>query len=197
MAFKKSKSNSKFVKVVGRVAWAMLYWPDEFRGRSFYKINFYPDDEGMQEIKSLHLMNKWKVDDGAKSGVDGDYITFKRYTKQDTKNGPMYFAPPGVYDKDSNPIITYKHDKKGRPVFDEDGDPIPNQDDPDLPLIGNGSTVELKLEVYKGKDGNGCRLDSVRIIDLIEYVPEEEEEEETPPQKPERKTRAKKEVVDW
>lgn len=199
----KSKSKAKFVKVQGKCAWAMLYWPDEYRGKKFYKISFYPDDESIQKIKSLGLMNKWYKDDGGKSGVSGDYLTFKRYTQIETRNGPMRFAPPGVYDVDGNPLITYKYDKKNRPMFDEDDDPIQAQDS-DAILIGNGSEVELKLEVYPAKDGNGCRLDSIRIIDLIEYVPDEDEEEEVEeeeikpvPKKTTTKKTTKKDAFEW
>src|SRR5690606_23757358 len=47
-------------------------------------------------------------------------------------------------------------------------------------LIGNGSLVEVTLEVYPTKRfGNGTRLQSVKIIDLIEYVrPDEIDESE-------------------
>lgn len=201
--FKKSKKN--YVKLTGKVAWARLYSPDEYRGKKFYKMNFYPDDESAVTFQRLGTANKWKKDDGATSGVTGDYVVLRRYALIKTKTGERKIAPPGIYDAEGEPLITYEHDRKGRAVFDEDGDPVPVQDDAEMILIGNGSTVGVKLELYDTSDGPAVKLDSVQIIDLIEYIPPEEEEEVEPEPEPEpepkkttKKTASKKkDAFEW
>ena len=55
-------------------------------------------------------------------------------------------------------------------VVDADGN------DWDGTLIGNGSTVEVAYTVYDTKMGKGCRLEGVRVIDLVELPPLEDGE---------------------
>jgi hypothetical protein len=65
--------------------------------------------------------------------------------------------------------------------YDEDGS------------IGNGSTVEIILNVYdtKRKGIVGTRLEKVKVTNHVEYNPDEDDEEDAPPPKAAPKAAAK------
>lgn len=182
---KKSKSKSYWFR--GKCAWAMLYSPDEYLGREFYKINFYPSDEVLEEMEEVGLFDgrrKIKEDDGGNSGVSGKFVQFTCDTEKELKDGKVwYFHPPKVLDRDENIIVDYKWVDKDKTEWEREGEPV---------LIGNGSEVEVLVEVYDaGRFGKGSRLKAVQIIDLIEYKPDDEDEEVE--SKPEPKKETKKE----
>jgi len=49
-------------------------------------------------------------------------------------------------------------------VFDDQGEPV-------TALIGNGSHVTVKVDVYDSAKGKGHRLQAVRVNKLVEYIP--------------------------
>lgn len=162
------KSNTKTYKFRGQTAWAKIYEPDDFRGVKKWKIPLYVDSDTKAEIKEAGIQLRFKTDDGEKSGVQGEYCMFSRATEVNYGNGPEYLNPPGVFDSEDEVVVSYDDD--GNRV----GEPV---------MIGNGSEVELTVEVYPTRNfGNGQRLISVKIIDLIEYDPDNEapEEEDEP-----------------
>ena len=65
--------------------------------------------------------------------------------------------------------------------YDEDGS------------IGNGSTVEVILNVYDTSRKNiiGTRLEKVKVTNHVEYVPDDDDEDDAPPPKPVAKAAAK------
>jgi hypothetical protein len=65
--------------------------------------------------------------------------------------------------------------------YDEDG------------FIGNGSTVEVILNVYDTTRKNiiGTRLEKVKVLEHLEYVKDDEDEDEEPAPKPVAKAAAK------
>lgn len=172
----RKKSNTEYAELEGHCSYAMVYRPDEFRGKEFWKINFYPKDDSVwAQINRLGIQAKVKNDTGEFSGVSGKYITVRRDVEREFPSGLVEFTPPEIQDIDGNPLVSYKDDERV-------GDPI---------LIGNGSLIGLGVEIYPaGSYGKGCRMKYVRLIDLIEYTPpedenpEEEEEEEKPVKRP-------------
>lgn len=184
---KKKFSRSKKYWFAGKSAWAMLYKPDEYLGREFYKITLYPTDEVLEDMEKVGIFDGRKKvhdkEDG--SGLTGKHIQFSCDTEKETSSGKTwYFHPPKILDKDENIIVDYKWTDKDKTDWEREGDPV---------LIGNGSDVEILLEVYDaGRFGKGTRLLAVKIVDLIEYNPEEEDEEEEKPEpKKEEKAPAK------
>lgn len=156
---------SKNHKFRGYSGYAMLYKPDEFMEKEFWKISFYPETEAvLDKMKAKGVRLKVYEDDGEKSGVAGKYVVIKRPVEKEFKTGLVEFNPPAVYDKDGKALVTYDKesgDRKGEPV-----------------LIGNGSLVEVTCSIYDAKPyGKGTRLESVKILDLIEYNPEEEDDD--------------------
>lgn len=168
-----AKSKTKYMKFKGRVAWAMLYSPDEYKGNKFWKLSFYPDDATIQKIKDAGIQTKQKEDDGSASGVSGKYYQFRRDCEKKFDSGLQKFSPPSVFAKDKSKLVTYEEDADSEYGYERIGEPV---------LIGNGSEVEITLEVYPtGSFGKGTRLNSVRILDLIEYDPDADDEKEEKP----------------
>jgi hypothetical protein len=145
-----TKSATKYLKFRGKIAWAKLQEPDDYKGEKKWKMNFYPSDETLVKMKLAGLQNKVKEDDGAKSGVSGKFVSLKRDTEKSFNGVVQKFDPPELFDAQGNLIE-------------------------ESLLIGNGSEVEVELAVYQTQRfGAGSRIQRVRIIDLIEYVPPEE-----------------------
>lgn len=191
-------NRTKYLKFRGKASYAMVYKADDYNDTRFWKINLHPSKEVLEEIKSAGIQNKLKPDDGRIPNVFGPHMTFKRPTEREFDGEMTYFTPPTIYDKDGKKLVWY---------VDEDGDQVQQYKRGDRPdrkgepiIIGNGSEVEITLEVYKtNRFGNGSRLQSVKIIDLIEYKPEEKETEEVEPEeKPVEKVEQKsKKKTDW
>lgn len=166
---------SKFYKFRGYSGYAMMYKPDEYMDKEYWKISFYPETEAvLDKMKAKGVRLKVYEDNGEKSGVEGKYVVIKRPTEKQFKDGLVEFTPPAIYDKDNKPLVTYDKEtgeKKGETV-----------------LIGNGSLVEVTVCIYDAKPyGKGTRLESVRLIDLIEYNPEKEEDDNEDDEKSEEK----------
>ena len=175
---------SKIEKFRGFSGWAMLYKPDEYMDKTFWKISFYPETEQVADkMKAKGIRLKWYDDNGEKSGVEGQYVVIKRPTEKQFKDGLVEFNPPTVYAKDGKVLVGYDketHEREGEPV-----------------LIGNGSLVEVAVSIYDAPPyGKGTRLESVKVLDLIEYNrPEEDDAKEEAEEKPvEQKVEAAPEV---
>jgi len=169
-----NKSETKFISFPGKAYWTHVYKPDTFRGVSRWILNLYMEDKDWETYKSLGIQKK---------PVKDEIGTFWRPARLTSKllgaRGIVNFTPPFIYDKDGNVIVKYvdKDDKDVRSYTGEAsikrvGEPV---------LIGNGSSVIANVSVYNTQMGPGNRLESLRIVDLIEYAPEEKDENETAP----------------
>ena len=151
---------SKYVKFVGKAFWAKVYEPDEFRGQSNWKIDLVVDDDTLKEYKKHGIQKKVRENEA------GTVVSFTRPKTKEIKGQNNLFHAPKIFDKDGNVLVDYKVNE-AKDGFDRVGDPV---------LIGNGSEVELTVVVYdwgtKTNGGIGQRLESVKILDLIEYKSE-------------------------
>lgn len=84
-----------------------------------------------------------------KTDTDGTYVTFKRPMEKLIKGEVVVFGPPKIFNLDGSEM------KEG--------------------LIGNGSTVTVKISKYDTIKGPGHRLESVRVDELVEYNPPRED----------------------
>lgn len=163
------KSNTEYYRFKGKLAWAKIYEPDEFRGAVNWLVNFYPDNaEEWALIKKSGIQARPKDDDGEKSGIKGRYIPLKRPTFKMMKGNGVYFTAPRVMDKDGSTLIRYvdEHGKEVRTYTDK------NQvirREGDVIGIGNGSEAYVYVVTYPTGMGIGNRLESIQLIDLIEY----------------------------
>ncbi len=89
-----------------------------------------------------------------KTDDNGTFVTFKRPMEKLMKGEVVTFGPPKVFNADGSEM------KEG--------------------LIGNGSTVTVKISKYDTIKGPGHRLESLRVDDLVEYNPPKEGNEGSP-----------------
>lgn len=172
---------SKTFKFKGKAVYAKPYAPDEYNGERFWKIGLAPTKEELQRIKDSGCQLRAKfaenipgIDDGTK------FVTFKRPTQKQFRDELVFFCSPQIIDK-SNKVLVGHVDEKGKLVTQyKEGEDRPERKG-DIFAIGNRSDIEVTVEIYPaGSYGKGTRLNSVKIIDLIEYhSPDEQQSEET------------------
>ena len=164
-----NKSKTEYVKLLGKVSWAKVYEPDEFRGATNWTLNFYPRDASeWDKIKQAGIQRRPKEDDGTKSGVEGRFIPLKRPTTKLIKGKMVYFTPPRIFNKDGSSAVSYTNNE-GRAVYSYDDEKTIINRVGDSIQIGNGSEVEVTLSVYQTAMGPGNRLEGIKILDLIVY----------------------------
>lgn len=155
----------------GKARWMKhLYTPDNAFGASKYKAGIWVSKETADQIKKAGVQKKVKEDE------KGPWIEFTRDEVKVMKGQPVFFTPPILEDKNGASIISY---------VDEYGKTVKSYNDPakktsikkqgENILIGNDSDVQLTVAVFDTMKGKGQRLESVRILDLIEYRPEGEQ----------------------
>lgn len=152
-----TKKKTIYAKFVGPVKWAKVYEPDTAFGSTRWSIDQYLDNEALAYRKSLGIQSKVKSDE------NGEYAAYKRDTTKVFNGKINEFHPPIIYNKDGSKAVWYELNEEGN-GYVRKGDPV---------LIGNGSVCEVTVAVYDTMKGKGQRLESVRIIDLIEYVRED------------------------
>src|SRR5258707_6006804 len=121
-----SRRNTEWVYIKGKVRFAMLPpgAPDMGFGGSGaarYKVILYPIPEDVDVIRNLQ---KEGVKNIEKRDEDGSYFAFSRPTAILAAGKTIGLEPPTVVDKDNNTFHG---------------------------LVGKGSDVTIKLEVYKHK----------------------------------------------
>lgn len=169
MAFRHEakKYNTKFFSFTGLCSYAKLYEPDDYKGSQFWKINLHVDKDTAKKIRESGSLVRPHVDNEEVSGVPGTYYTFRRDLVKKIRDQEVEFNPPEIFDADGKPIMVYV----------KDGDTGETKAVGEKVYLGNGSKVEVTVEVYPaGSYGNGTRLRSVKVIDLIKYDPKAKEE---------------------
>lgn len=141
----------------GKCKWLNNHQPDKF---SKWGVVLYPTEASLEVINKLKenrtghkgIMNTLKKDD------EGYYMTFAKKTEIKKKDGSIQrLTPPELFDG------TQKLPDGSYP-------PLKN-----TTLVGNGSDVTIKIEVYHYKDfsgsgeGSAARWVSARIDNLIPY----------------------------
>lgn len=183
-----STTQTKYYTLTGRLFWAKIYTADEFRGNRRWTINLYLDTpEEWAKFKETGIQAE------PKENADGKYIPLRRPTNKMIKGKIVNFAPPIVYGTDGKKIISYVNEEghevrsyEGEKHITRIGDPV---------LIGNGSLVAVNLSVYPTAMGPGNRLESIRILDLIEYTPEETTEDQKEVKGPETEVKTSSEEL--
>lgn len=166
----KTISKTQYISFVGTGKWCKIYKPDEFKGAVRWLMNFYPESpEEWKKFKDAGIQKKVNKDE------DGEYFSAARPTTKMILGKIVHFTPPIVYDKNGDVLVGYYNDedKLLRSYNDENKKIIKKGENV---LIGNGSKVEITLCVYPTAMGPGNRLESIKILDLIEYAPEPEQE---------------------
>lgn len=139
---------SNYIYLSGKGAWMhRLFEPEEYLGKTSWSMKIYPDPKSMKVFNETKLFLQRKKEDD-----EGVGVTFKRGVKKPwklKKGEGEDFEPPVVLDKEGRPWPAEK-------------------------LLGNGSEVTIKLEVYQTAKGKSARLDSVRVDKWVEYVPPDE-----------------------
>lgn len=73
---------------------------------------------------------------------DGTWYRFSRDNKKEFKGELTTLGPPKVIDAENKPLSA---------------------------IIGNGSKLTVKLEIYDSKYGKGTRLEAIRVDELVPY----------------------------
>lgn len=143
---------TEYVYVQGKASWARLVKPEQWADGSQWKITLHPTTESLEVIRDLQAQGLKNV---IKKDDDGYFVTFRRPVSKARKNGGVIaYTQPEVIDKDGVPM--------------------------DGSVIGNGSDVVVKLEVYSHKTPTGgnakaARLHTVKVFDLVKYTPEKDD----------------------
>lgn len=144
---------SEYIYLKGKGSWIR---PHQLNEWGKWAMVLHPDNEGLEIIRNLQaegVKNEIKKDD------DGWHVRLGRPGEITVKGVKRGMKPPMVWDG-------------SRPLPDGQGFmPFP----PDK-LIGNGSDVVVKMEVYShgvkgspGKKAKAMRWESVRVDNLIPY----------------------------
>jgi len=131
--------STQTIYVTGKAKWARLYESQmDTKFGEKFHVTLYPDEESLIALKASGSRVK------AHEDADGVYFKFSRDNKKTFKDQEEILGPPDV--------VTVEGDE--RKPFDK--------------IIGNGSTLTLRLSVYDSKFGKGTRLEAVRVD---EHVP--------------------------
>lgn len=171
----RSKSNTKYVSFRGKAVYVKPYVPDEYNGKETWKCGMTVTKEEWQKLKESGSQLKKRLSENIPN-IDEDtpYVVFNRDAEKEFRTGKVYFCPPVIYDQDGNKLVWYE-DADGKEVkqFSEDSPQPERKGEP--VIIGNGSDIEVTVSIYPaGSFGHGTRLESIRIIDLIEWIPPED-----------------------
>jgi len=91
---------------------------------------------------SIAMIHKMGLSGKMKKDDDGEFIKLSRKKANLVKGVLKEYGPPEVLDKDNKPM----------------------QD-----LVGNGSEITVKIDVFETQAGISSRLESVRVENLVRY----------------------------
>lgn len=163
---------TSYINLTGKARYVKnIFQPDEAFGASKFKAGIYLDDENLQKYKNSGIQVSIKEDE------NGKYVVLSRDEVKMINKNLVYFTPPYIKNKDTSYRVHYTNnngemvrqysDAKDKDKIQRIGEPF---------MIGNGSLIELNVCIFDTKTkGKGHRLEGIRIIDLIEYVPKAQE----------------------
>lgn len=169
-------------------------WPHDF------EIERKEKSMSQKEIKLTGIAN-W-----AKIQFPDEYLGVERYTIALTLDAESLgaFKASGsrlkIKDTDDGPVVNLKKTVNppanwktpwGAPPITYKGE----RDD--SIIIGNGSKVECKVEIYPTAYGIGTRLKSINIIDLVPFNQPDDEESQSPQESVKTQTETKDEKAPW
>lgn len=141
---------TEFMYLRGKASWVRNQTLNEW-GK--WSMCLHPDEESLNkiyELKKEGLKNDVKKDD------DGYYVYLSRLPTIRAKNRDIALKAPEIFDGT-------------RPMPDGQGYA------PLTALVGNGSDVVVKMEVYgfthTGRKGKAMRWASMRVDNLVPYIP--------------------------
>lgn len=125
----------------GKTNWCKVRQPDEKYDN--YQVPLYMDEKSWEDFKAAGLRLVPKED------KDGEFVVFKRKHAEfnNFKKTQQINGPPDVF------------------IKNEDGNYVPFPDK----LIGNGSEITVKVEVYETRNGIAHRLVSVGVDKLVVF----------------------------
>lgn len=128
----------------GKTKWAKPTKLDEKYDN--YQMPLYLDEKSWIDFKESGCQTKIKTD------ADGEYTVFKRDEKETNwKTGEKQINGPAK--------VYILHPETG-------------QYEPFDGLIGNGSEVAVRVDIFDTRNGKGHRLISVGVNKLVEYNPD-------------------------
>lgn len=157
-------SKNKWYRFEGKAHYLKVYEPDFYEGIGKYKAGLIVQPETENYIKGTGIRRQFKTVD------EGRLVQFTRDFEKQFKDQTVFFCPPAIYAADGRALVEYYNKETNQRVSqfnEEDKDKIERRGE--KTLIGNGSQVELTISTYDAGKFKGSRLESIRIIDLIEY----------------------------
>lgn len=132
----------------GTARWAKLKDPDPKYHK--YSIDLYMDEEQFLKFKESEAQLKIRNNpDETEEMFQGDYVTFNRPSVRLIKGSTVeQIGPPDLLNAHGEPM------------------------DHEI-LVGNGSKVTLKVDVFDTAKGKGTRLVAVRVDELVEFKKKE------------------------
>ena len=175
---------TSYINLIGKARFIKhIFTPDEAFNASKYKAGVWLDEDNQKKFYASGIQagfqQEGKGGDPTKLKEDeyGPYLVLSRDDMKIINRTPVYFTPPYIKNKDMTYLVHY---------VDSNGDMIRQYQDPNKKkeiqmvgspfLIGNNSLVELNVCIFDTKTkGKGHRLEGLRILDLIEYIPQAKE----------------------
>lgn len=138
----------------GKTKWAKVQKPDDKFGEQ-WQLPLYMDEKSWKDYEKSGIRLEVKKD----KETGEPFVTFRRKVKEmNWKKGAMQEnSPPKVL------------------IANEYGEYVPFDG-----LIGNGSAVSVKVDVFDTRNGKGHRLVAVGVDDLVEYNPDGGRESNVP-----------------
>lgn len=106
----------------------------------YWGLDLYPDAQSLDKLKKSGAQLELRTDKEGK----GPFVKLRRVQQKLIKSELVKNDPPNLLDHDNKPL-------------------------PQETLIGNGSKVTCKIEVFDTVKGKGCNLVTVRVDELVEY----------------------------
>jgi hypothetical protein len=133
--------STQTIYITGKAKWAHLYESQmDTKFGEKFHVSIYPDEASMIALKSSGSRLQARTDE------DGTFFKFSRDNKKEFKGEEEILGAPEV-------VVVEEGVKK---PFDK--------------IIGNGSTLTLRLSVYDSKFGKGTRLEAVRVDEHVPYI---------------------------